>query len=214
MSHTVAPEPVPAKEALILAAARKRFAHYGFSKVTMDEITADVGMAKPSLYYYYATKERLFRAVIGQEQERFAADIDTLLKRKISATQKLKEYADIRTKLFRELLNVSHLGIDSWSEMKSMTRELLQNIEQLELKSLHTIIAEGRSSGEFTLAHPNHIAQLFLRVLQGLRLRLLRPPLPPALDDATFAELKKESELAIDLMIHGIRTHSQRHEQA
>jgi TetR/AcrR family transcriptional regulator len=207
-------DPVPAKEALILAAARKRFAHYGFSKVTMDEIAADVGMAKPSLYYYYDTKERLFSAVVGLEQEHFAADIDALLKRRIAATQKLKEYVGIRMKLFRELVNLSHLGFDSWTEMKSMTRDLLRNIEHQELRYLQTIIAEGRSSGEFSLSHPNQTAQIFLHVLQGLRLRMLRPPLPPLLDDSAYADLKKESEMAVDILVNGIRTHSQRHDHA
>jgi TetR/AcrR family transcriptional regulator len=207
-------DPVPAKEALILAAARKRFAHYGFSKVTMDEIAADVGMAKPSLYYYYDTKERLFSAVVAQEQERFAADIDALLKRRIAATQKLKEYVGIRMQLFRELVNLSRLGFDSWAEMKSMTRDLLRNIEQQELRYLQTIIGEGRSSGEFSLSHPNQTAQLVLHVLQGLRLRMLRPPLPPLLDESAYADLKKESEMAVDILVNGIRTHSQRHDHA
>ena len=45
------------KQAVILDAARKRFAYYGFSKVTMDEIAADIGMGKASLYYYFPTKE-------------------------------------------------------------------------------------------------------------------------------------------------------------
>ncbi len=206
--------PAPAKESLILAAARKRFAHYGFSKVTMDEIAADVGMAKPSLYYYYETKERLFSAVIAQEQSRFNADIEALLARPVPAAQKLKEYVGIRLKLFRELLNLSRLGFESWMEMKSMTRDLLHTVEQQELKYLQAILAAGRTAGEFTVAHPNQTAQLFLHVLQGLRLRILRTPAPPPLDDAAFAEVRKDSDLAVEMMINGIRTQSQRHEHA
>ena len=41
------------KEKEILEAARSRFAHYGYSKVTMEEIALDVEMGKASLYYYF-----------------------------------------------------------------------------------------------------------------------------------------------------------------
>jgi len=57
------------KEELILQAAQHRFAAYGLSKVTMDEIAEDVGMAKASLYYCFPTKETIFRSVVQHEQE-------------------------------------------------------------------------------------------------------------------------------------------------
>ena len=37
------------KEKAIIKAARERFAHFGFSKVTMDEIAADIEMGKACL---------------------------------------------------------------------------------------------------------------------------------------------------------------------
>ena len=67
------------KECAILKAARQRFAHYGYSKVTMDEIAADVEMGKASLYYYFPTKENLFQEVIVQEQDEFAEEIEKIL---------------------------------------------------------------------------------------------------------------------------------------
>lgn len=51
------------KVVIILEAARKRFAHFGISKTTMNEIAADIGMSKASLYYYFPDKEKLFVAL-------------------------------------------------------------------------------------------------------------------------------------------------------
>ena len=42
--------PAGRKEKAILEAARKRFAYFGFSKITMDEIASDVALGKASLY--------------------------------------------------------------------------------------------------------------------------------------------------------------------
>ena len=39
--------------------ARDRFYQYGFSKVTMDELAAELGMSKKTLYKYFPTKEAL-----------------------------------------------------------------------------------------------------------------------------------------------------------
>jgi len=51
----------PDKHAIILDAAQKRFARFGVGKVTMEEISADLGMSKAALYYYFKTKEEIFR---------------------------------------------------------------------------------------------------------------------------------------------------------
>jgi TetR/AcrR family transcriptional regulator len=51
------------REKSIIEAAKERFAHFGFSKVTMEEIASDVDLGKASLYYYFPTKEDLFKAV-------------------------------------------------------------------------------------------------------------------------------------------------------
>jgi TetR/AcrR family transcriptional regulator len=108
------------KERRILNAARKRFAYYGFSKVTMDEIAADVGLAKPSLYYYYPAKEHLFRAVISQEQKTFLQEVTLTVKKKCPASHKLREYAALRVRLFRELVNLSALSVQSWKEVSAL----------------------------------------------------------------------------------------------
>ncbi len=69
------------KEKIIIEAARNRFAHYGFSKVTMEEIALDVDMGKASLYYYFPTKEDLFRSVISQEINELQKNIEQILQK-------------------------------------------------------------------------------------------------------------------------------------
>ena len=54
------------KHQLILNAAQKRFAHFGISKTSMEDIAADIGLSKSSLYYYFTTKEDIFKAVIAR----------------------------------------------------------------------------------------------------------------------------------------------------
>ena len=51
-------------ERAILAAAEAEFAEQGFGGATMAAIAARAGVPKPNVYYYFPTKERLYRAVV------------------------------------------------------------------------------------------------------------------------------------------------------
>jgi len=195
------------RKQLILIAARRRFAHYGFSKVTMDEIAGDVGLAKPSLYYYYPTKENLFRAVIAQEQSQFVSDVDNLITKGIPASAKLKKYVGVRFQLFRKLVNLNALSFRTWSEIRSMSGDLFKILEEQELKAIHHILTLGQSSGEFSSVSPHRTAVLLLHVLHGLRLRVFRGEEGRPVTDEAYAELKKESELFVDIVLNALRTH-------
>lgn len=48
----------------IIEMALRRFAHYGFSKTTMNEIADDLRITKANLYYYYPDKSSLITDVI------------------------------------------------------------------------------------------------------------------------------------------------------
>jgi TetR/AcrR family transcriptional regulator len=52
-------------EALILRAAEKVFAEAGFGGATMQLIADLAGLPKANLHYYFATKEDLYRRVVG-----------------------------------------------------------------------------------------------------------------------------------------------------
>jgi TetR/AcrR family transcriptional regulator len=52
-------------EALILAAARDVFSRKGFDGARMAEIATLSGLPKANVYYYFATKEQIYRAIIG-----------------------------------------------------------------------------------------------------------------------------------------------------
>ncbi len=52
------------REAEILQAARQVFARRGFADASMDEIAQAAGLAKGTLYLYYASKRELYRAAL------------------------------------------------------------------------------------------------------------------------------------------------------
>ncbi len=193
------------KQQIIIEAAKERFAHFGFSKVTMEEIASDVEMGKASLYYYFPTKEDVFKAVIALEQDVLIENIQELMKKSIPASAKLKEYVKLRMSFFQELINLGTLSSHSYSESKSFYKEIFIVLEKVELGLIKKIITEGKRSKEFSTHTTNETAEVFLHIIQGLRCRVLRENKGKTLSKESHNNLLKEMYAAADIFINGIK---------
>ena len=193
------------KEFAIIQAARDRFAHYGYSKVTMEEIATDVELGKASLYYYFPTKEDLFKAVISLEQNQLKSNIELLLSKDESASYKLREYVKLRMKFFRDLINLGTLSVHSYMDSKSVFKELFVNFEKIELTLINKIIDEGIEKKEFNNFSDENVALVFLHILQGLRCRILKSTRSRELDNKTRDGLQQEMITATEIFINGIK---------
>lgn len=192
------------KEDMILQAARKRFAYYGFSKVTMDEIAKDVGMGKASLYYYFPTKEDLFKAVISHEQDEFIQQAQTFLKTNIAVAEKLHQYVLRRLQYFHELVNLSKLSFHSLFEMRPLFGDLFERFASRECEVITEILREGNERDELQVENPQHAATLLLHILQGLRLRILPKFHDTFINEEHYEQLRQEMLLFVNIFLHGI----------
>lgn len=200
------PERVHPKDKMqrIMSVARHHLSHFGFSKVTMDDIAADLGMVKGGLYYYFPTKESLFKAVVVEEQQRFASLVREMMEKPIAASEKLRRYALMRMGFFRDMVNFIPADVHAWEAMSMTMRDTFREFEQIEMGFLQQIILEGRRSGEFQAEHGKGAAELFLHVLQGLRFRVLRLSPGTQLDQQAYGDLEKEVQLLTDIVLSGI----------
>ncbi len=192
------------KETAILDAAQRQFANYGYFKVTMEEIAEDIGMAKASLYYYFPTKEAIFRAVIGREQEEFLSQITNILHQTLLAKEKLIRFVEHRLELTENLINLNRLNQQVWHEVKPIFKDLFDKLERKELQYLVHVLQEGVQKKEFTLHAPKDFAEMILHVLQGLRLRLFQRGDYSLLKTGAKNQFEQETVLFINMLICGI----------
>jgi len=76
--------------ARILATARLALFTRGYSPLTMDELAAELGMSKKTLYQHFPTKEQLIGAALDQFAAEVRADADQLLAdRRLTFAEKL-----------------------------------------------------------------------------------------------------------------------------
>jgi AcrR family transcriptional regulator len=67
-----------AREAAIVSTVKRLLAEKGFEQMTVDEVAADVGIAKASLYKHFASKEALAAAAMVQMMGLALAQVQAL----------------------------------------------------------------------------------------------------------------------------------------
>jgi TetR/AcrR family transcriptional regulator len=188
---------------IILEAAQKRFAHYGIGKTTMNEIAADIGMSKASLYYYFPDKERLFVAVVDKDIDRFVDAIEDIIQKPSKASFKLKKYISIRNSFFKKLMSLPKVELASLSEFTPVVNELRTNLFNKEKLRIEKIIQLGIREDEFVRVNAETYADLFLCALIGLRTSRLSAGF--TLTEENYEKMANQSLLFVDLFLKSLR---------
>lgn len=81
------------KRAAILEAAKHLFAHEGFNGVSMDQIAAEAGVSKLTVYSHFGDKDALFAAAVQAKCEEMLPDTLFQIELKGSLREQLKAIA-------------------------------------------------------------------------------------------------------------------------
>jgi AcrR family transcriptional regulator len=65
----------------VLEAARAHFFSHGFRTVTMDDLAAELGMSKKTLYAHFPSKDALLEAVMNDKFARVSLTLETFQRR-------------------------------------------------------------------------------------------------------------------------------------
>jgi TetR/AcrR family transcriptional repressor of mexJK operon len=199
------------KHRLILDAAQNRFARYGLSKVTMDEIAQDIGMCKASLYYYFPTKESIFKEVIAREQDKFIELMHSLLQQELPASSKLQLYMEKRSLYLKELLNLSAVNSNSFYQIKPLFTDLFEKFALKELVIITQILEEGHNAGEFLTEDTTKVAEVILHMLRGLRFYYMKTKDCNNFEIKDYDLFTEEMVLLADIILNGIRNPNFKH---
>ena len=113
----------------ILSRAEEMFLKFGYSKVTMDEIAANLGMSKKTLYKFFPSKEELVREIIYKMRCGVKDYVDALLADdKMDFVEKLKRMMNLignqSSKLQGPLLEDLHRNIpEVWQQINEFRKE-------------------------------------------------------------------------------------------
>jgi len=152
----------------IVRLARAHFFMHGYSQCTMDELAAELGMSKKTLYVHFASKEALMRAVIEDLSREIRASADELFtNRQLNFAEKLRGFAEGMverlTKTNPRLLR----------DLQRFAPDLYRQIAEMREKNIPYVfgrfIEEGQIAGMVRPEVDTAFAvQFFLQAMNGL----------------------------------------------
>lgn len=176
----------------------------------MEEIATEAGLGKASLYYYFSDKDDLFRAVVKEEMDKFEKLVRSLITAEAMATVKAAVYVRERFHFFNRLLNLNILEQTNSGVTKPALAKMYTNFRKRELEYLNKIFKQGKESREFEFTSTARIAEAFLHVLAGLRMRFIRHLATPVIASSQFAKLEREVTLVTEIFVKGIAPRNKR----
>jgi AcrR family transcriptional regulator len=120
----------------ILQAAKRLFAVYGLSKVTMDDVAKAIGKGRSSLYYYYKSKEEIFDAVFTKEIQEMLAFMQRAINHAATTEEKIKAFCVAKLEVQREK-QIFFSTLDA-----GMDADALSQFHQVKIRHHHQIIKQ------------------------------------------------------------------------
>ena len=184
----------------IVAAAKKRFAHYGYGKTTMAELACDCDMSPGNLYRYFPGKLDIAEEICREASLRNAETLSRILEcPHRNAAQRLRDF------LFEDLRATYH-ALEEDPKIVEMAQLVTQERPQFhneglkrERKVIEQILVMGNQAGEFDIDDPAFAAEM----IQAATMKFSYPQLFTRLP---LDRLERELEGVYELLLNGLAT--------
>ena len=183
----------------LVQSARQVFARYGYKKTALDDIAREARKGKSTIYYYFKSKDEIFKAVIDAEAEIRAKSIDDQIAPIDDPQQKLKTY------IYMRMLSLKMVG----NYYEAIKNDLLDNLYfinrlrtdhfDVEINRIKKMLIEGIEKGIFTIQNPDLTAKTIVTLLHGFEVPLIQKNL-------SDEELQKSVDEMLNILFFGIVT--------
>ena len=156
----------PGKRAEILSAATDVFAKKAFHEVRADEIAAEAGVGKGTLYRYFPTKDDLFYAAVLAGFDEMDQALDELRERGEDPATALASVAREAIRIFWSRPSFNMVLHRDARRFRARERELRLRREAL-VRFVRETISRGESSGVFRPVDPRIATEMFLGMVRA-----------------------------------------------
>ena len=160
----------------LLRGALGVFTAKGYSSASVREIVAKCRVTKPTLYYHFGSKERLYRTLIAETFAEFNRRISEIAASSLSPVKKLEAVADHHLSHGRRypervtLIMMALYRCDAFAPEIDMRVHIRPN-----LQTIAGIIGEGMRDGLFRKADPLQLCLQMMGMIHTQLLILLKP---------------------------------------
>lgn len=131
----------------ILAVAARLFREKGYTSVSLDEITKEIGITKPAIYYYFEAKEDILFEICICQIKKITAQVHAIAESDLDLVDKIAKMFENHVLQFDTdrdsaetyLREASHLSLPRRKEVSSM----LKNYETFIREYVDMAISQG-----------------------------------------------------------------------
>jgi AcrR family transcriptional regulator len=186
----------------ILEAAAVVFAHSGFHDTRMDDIAAEAGVSKGTLYWYFESKDDLIQSlldrIIAMEIEQAA----TIIEMDFPAKEKLERMVDVVVEDIVRMQPLMPILFEFFSLMmrRNTVKQVLGGYYQSYIDAMMPIVKDGIERGEFKQVDPEEVTIAISSIIEGSI--FLWAALPEVV------ELERHIRAGVRLVVKGIEIDS------
>ena len=183
----------------IVQVARQVFARYGYKKTALDDIARETKRGKSTIYYYFKSKDDIFKAVIDSEAEIRTQTINEQISRIDDPQQKLRTYIYVRMRTLKMVVNYYEAIKNDLLDQLYFVDSLRTEHFEAEIDLIKEMFLEGIERGEYTIQNPELTAKTIVTALHGFEVPLI-------LKNLSDEELQKAVDEMLNILFFGIVT--------
>ncbi|WP_162053995.1 TetR/AcrR family transcriptional regulator [Pontibacter pamirensis] len=193
-----------AKKEQILQSAKAVFGKLGYSKATLDDIAESIGMKKPSLYYYYKSKELLFIEAFSQEWRDSLSRIKRIADQEPNPHERLLLYIRSSLRYYQEIVTQHTISIRVLIETRVTFQELFRESRGKESNYYASVIKEGISNGMFLPCEADRVGYSIMVVKDLIQFEEFQRADFHKLPSIDFRKIERDVLFTIGLVLNGI----------
>lgn len=195
--------PKEAVKESILDATDRLLARFGYRKMTVEDIAAEAGIGKGTIYLHFSSKEEVVLSHIDRIVERLNSRLTEIAQSDAAAAERLRLM--LLTRVLFRFDSIQHYT-QSLNDLLAVLRPRLlarraQYFES-EAQIFAAVLTAGRESGELSFENEHATAHALLQATNGL--------LPYSLSTTELGEREEVEQRTADvanLMVRGLLNH-------